>query len=202
MRRLTPILGVALIIAGCVCRGQTPPTVCPGVTEIKGGLNAILQASPDGQLVACLVDYQENSVHTYTGVFLVRNGAPRLLKTYVDAGPSGPLAWSPDSRKLAVTWTTGGPGGIRSVDIFIASTGIWKTLGPEAGRGLLLLYQCNPKRDRDLISMQWSRWISSEEGVIEVSIDPIAALCRRGGIMDPVKFQVRVPSGVVIKREP
>jgi hypothetical protein len=202
MRRLSPILDVALLVAACACRGQSPTKACPGVAEIKGGLNTIVQKSPDGQFLACLVDYGENSFHTYTGVFLVRNGAVRLLKSYVDAGPSGPLSWSPDSQKFEVTWTSGTPGGTRSVDIFTASTGGWKTLGLDAGRGLLLQYQCNPKRDKDLISIQWGHWISAEEAIIEVSIDPITALCRREGMMDPVKFRVRVPSGLVIKREP
>jgi hypothetical protein len=202
MRRLLTILGAALFVAGCPCPGQTSATACPGVTEIKGGLNATQQESPDGQLIACLIDYQEDSAHAYTGVFLVRNGASRLLKSYLDAGPGGSVAWSPDSRKFAITWASANAGSVWSVDIFTASTGIWKTLGTEAGRGLLLQYQCNPKRDKDLISVQWGRWISADEAIVEVSIDPIAALCRRAGLMDPVKFRVRVPSGAVIRREP
>jgi len=153
-------------------------------------------------LTACLVDYKETDSHTYTGAYLVRNGTTRMLKTYLDTGPSGPVAWSPDSRKFAVTLASGGPGGIRSIDVFNVSTGAWKVLGADSGRSLLQLYECNPQKEKDLISMQWVKWTSVDEAEIEVSIDPIAALCRREGIMDPVKFRVKVPAGLVVSRQP
>jgi len=202
MRRLQTTLGVALILSAGLCYGQLQPLSCPGVSGIKDGLNTIVAQSPDGHLIACLIDYKETDSHTYTGAYLVRNGTPRLLKTYLDAGPSGPVAWSPDSRMFAVTLTSGRPGGIRSIDIFNVSTGAWKVLGSDAGRSLLQMYECNSQKGKDLISMQWVQWTSADDAVIEVSIDPIAALCRREGIMDPVKFRVKVPTGVVVNREP
>lgn len=202
MRRLRTILGLALTLSAVDSFGQPAPLGCPGVTAIPGAINALVEPSPAGHLIACLIDYKDTDTHTYTGAYLVRNGMPRLLKTYVDAGPSGPVSWSPDSRRFAVTWAAGSPGGLGSTDIFDANTGIWKALGLEAGRSLLIPYACNINKGNRFISMKWDKWVSSEEAVIEVSVDPIAALCRKEGIMDPVRFRVRVPSGAVISREP
>ena len=196
------ILGVALTLSAGASLGQSPSPSCPGVTAIPGAINAIVQDSRAGDMIACLIDYKDTDTHTYTGAYLIRNGTARLLKTYLDAGPSGPVSWSPDSMRFAVTWTGGGPGGLASIDVFEINTGKWRTLGLEAGRSLLLQYACNSNKGNRLVSQKWVRWISSEEGIIEVSVDPISALCQKEGIMDPVKFRVRVPSGAVITREP
>jgi hypothetical protein len=202
MRRLPKIFGVIAILWTSGCLGQHQSLNCPGVTAIKDALNAISEPSPDALLTACLVDYKETETHTYTGVFLVRSGTPRLLKTYIDAGPSGSLAWSPGSRRFAVTLSSGGPAGIWSIDIFNSSTGAWKAVGEEAGHDLLQSYQCKINKERELISAKWDHWITSDEAVIQVSIDPIVALCQREGLMDPVKFRVRIPSGSIVNREP
>ena len=124
MRRLQTITAIVLALPAGLCFAQSQPSSCPGVQSIKNGLNMFVAPSPDGHLVACLIDYQETDAHTFTGAYLVRNGTPRMLKTYLDAGPSGPVAWSPDSRRFAVTVASGRPAGVRSVDIF--------TSGPKA----------------------------------------------------------------------
>ena len=183
--------------------GQQPQQRCATISEIQGGVNSIVaKAHGDDTLSACLVDFKVIDDRTYTGVYLVRNGKPRRLKTYIDAGASGPLIWSPDSSSFAVNWTRGGANGPWFVDIFNAKTGIWRTLHTEAGGEFVKAAGCDPLRQNDLVNIQMKEWPSVDMAVIEVSVDTVASSCKSDKIMTPARFKIRIPSGEIISREP